>query len=104
MQQDGHSERYAVAGFPAHRLAIGCVALGLLVLAELATVHFIRGLSISGYLANRDPVRAAVLLLDVRSVRNHANSWRILCAQDSRPRDGRLVPASPGPRSQNKEL
>ena len=56
-------QRYAVAGLPSHRLAIGCVALGLLVRAEAVIVHFIRGLSIRRYLANRDPVAAAVYYL-----------------------------------------
>jgi type IV secretory pathway TrbD component len=35
---------------------MGCVALGLLLIAEFTLVLWLRGLSISQYLASRDPV------------------------------------------------
>jgi hypothetical protein len=38
------------------RLGMGCVALGLLLVAEFTLVLWLRGLSISEYLASRDPV------------------------------------------------
>jgi uncharacterized membrane protein YhdT len=43
-------------------LAIGCLALGLMLLAEFTFVLWIRGLSLSTYLANRDPVSGGVYL------------------------------------------
>ena len=42
------------------RLGMGCVALGLLLVAEFTLVLWIRGLPISEYLASRDPVSGAV--------------------------------------------
>jgi len=42
------------------RLGMGCVALGLLLVAEFTLVLWLRGLSISNYLANRDPVSGTV--------------------------------------------
>jgi type IV secretory pathway TrbD component len=39
------------------RLAMGSVALGLILVAEFTLVLWLRGLSISEYLASRDPVR-----------------------------------------------
>jgi hypothetical protein len=42
------------------RLGMGCVALGLLLVAEFTLVLWLRGLSISEYLANRDPVSGTV--------------------------------------------
>jgi hypothetical protein len=38
------------------RLGMGCAALGLLLVAEFGLVLHLRGLSISEYLASRDPV------------------------------------------------
>lgn len=43
------------ASFPG-RLAVGLVALGLLLLSEFTVVLRIRGLTIAEYLAGRDPV------------------------------------------------
>jgi hypothetical protein len=48
--------RLAVPSIPSSRLGIGCVALGLMLVAEFTLVLWLRGLSISEYLANRDPV------------------------------------------------
>jgi hypothetical protein len=42
------------------RLGLGCIALGLLLVAEFTLVLWIRGLSISEYLASRDPVSGTV--------------------------------------------
>ena len=42
------------------RLGMGCVALGLLLVAEFTLVLWLRGLSISDYLASRDPVSGTV--------------------------------------------
>jgi len=42
------------------RLAMGCIALGLMLLVEFTVVLWIRGLTIRGYLEARDPVSGAV--------------------------------------------
>jgi len=44
------------------RLATGCIALGLLVAAELITTR-LRGISLTDYLAGRDPVSGTVYLV-----------------------------------------
>ena len=48
--------RLAVPSTPSSRLGMGCVALGLLLVAEFTLVLWLQGLSISDYLASRDPV------------------------------------------------
>jgi hypothetical protein len=48
---------------PIEGLAIGLVALGLLVAAELLVVLELRGLSLSEYVRTRDPVSGTVYLL-----------------------------------------
>ena len=45
------------------RLALGCIALGLMLLVEFTFVLWIRGLTIRGYLETRDPVSGAVYLV-----------------------------------------
>ena len=50
----------AVPSTPFSRLGMGCVALGLLLVAEFTLVLWLRGLSISEYLASRDPVSGTV--------------------------------------------
>jgi hypothetical protein len=55
--------RLAVPPTPSSRLGIGCVALALILVAEFTLVLWLRGLSISEYLANRDPVSGAVYYL-----------------------------------------
>ncbi|MEW5974794.1 MAG: hypothetical protein AB1898_03195 [Acidobacteriota bacterium] len=45
------------------RMGVGCLALGLILAAELALVLRLRGLSIEEYLATRDPVAAAAYYL-----------------------------------------
>jgi hypothetical protein len=52
--------RLAVPFAPSNRVGMGCVALGLLLVAEFTLVLWLRGLSISEYLANRDPVSGTV--------------------------------------------
>jgi hypothetical protein len=44
------------------RLAVGAMALGLLIVAELTVVIFVRGLTVAEYVASRDPVAGAVYL------------------------------------------
>ena len=44
-------------------LAIGLIALALLVFAELSLVIWLRGISISEYIASRDPISGGVYLL-----------------------------------------
>ena len=52
--------RLAVPSTPSSRLGMGCVALGLLLVAEFTLVLCLRGLSISEYLTGRDPVSGTV--------------------------------------------
>jgi len=52
--------RLAVPSTASIRLAMGFVALGLLLVAEFTLVVRLRGLSISEYLASRDPVAGTV--------------------------------------------
>ena len=53
-------KRLAVPSRLSIRLGMGCLALGLLLLAEFKLVLGLRGLSISQYLASRDPVSGMV--------------------------------------------
>ena len=50
------------ASFPA-RLAVGLIALGLLLLTEFTVVLWIRGLTIAEYLACQDPVAGTVYVV-----------------------------------------
>jgi hypothetical protein len=52
--------RLAVPSKPSSRLGMGCIALGLLLVTEFTLVLWLRGLSISDYLASRDPVSGTV--------------------------------------------
>jgi hypothetical protein len=52
--------RLAVPSMPSSRLGMGFVALGLLLVAEFTLVLWLQGLSISEYLASRDPVSGTV--------------------------------------------
>ena len=52
--------RLAVPPKPASRLGMGCVGLGLMLVAEFTLVLWLLGLSISEYLASRDPVSGTV--------------------------------------------
>jgi hypothetical protein len=55
--------RFALPPGMISRLGMGCVALGLLLVAEFALVLWLRGLSIREYLATRDPVSGTVYYL-----------------------------------------
>ena len=55
--------RLAIVPKALTRLAVGCVALGLLLLAELAVVSWLRGMTIDQFIASRDPVAGAVYVL-----------------------------------------
>ena len=57
------ARRLAVPPTPSRRLAVGFVALGLLLLAEFTVVLWLRGLTIGEYLASRDPVAGTVYLV-----------------------------------------
>jgi len=52
--------RLAVPPTPSSRLSMGCIALSFLLFAEFTLVLWLRGLSISEYLAGRDPVAGTV--------------------------------------------
>ena len=52
--------RLAVPSTPSSRIGMGCIALSLLLVAEFTLVLWLRGLSISEYLAGRDPVSGTV--------------------------------------------
>jgi hypothetical protein len=52
--------RLAVPPTTFARLGIGCIAIGLLLVAEFALVPPLRGLSIAEYLSSRDPVSGTV--------------------------------------------
>ena len=52
--------RLALPFRPSIRLGMGCIALGLLLTAEFTLVLWLRGMSISDYLATRDPVSGTV--------------------------------------------
>ena len=45
------------------RLGVGIVALALLLMAELTLVLWLRGLTIHGYIASRDPVAGTVYIV-----------------------------------------
>ncbi len=55
---------------PSSRLGMGCIALGFMVIAEFTLVLWLRGLSITEYLASRDPVAGIIydLLLGVFAI------------------------------------
>jgi hypothetical protein len=55
--------RFALPPGLTGRLGMGCVALGLLLAAELTLVLWLQGLSIREYLATRDPVSGTVYYL-----------------------------------------
>jgi hypothetical protein len=57
------ARRLALASRPTTRLAVGCVGLGLLLVAELTMVLWLRGLTMSEYVSSRDPVAGTVYLV-----------------------------------------
>jgi hypothetical protein len=52
--------RLAVPPKLSSRLGMGCIALFLLLLTEISLVLYLRGMSISDYLASRDPISGTV--------------------------------------------
>ncbi len=52
--------RLAVPPKPSNRLGMGCIGLGLMLVAEFTVVLRLRSLSLSEYLASRDPVSGTV--------------------------------------------
>jgi hypothetical protein len=48
--------RLALPSTPSSRIGMGCIALGLLLVAEFTLVLWLRDLSIGEYLATRNPV------------------------------------------------
>jgi hypothetical protein len=54
---------FAVPFTSSRRLGIGFIALGFLLVAEFGFVLWLQGLSVSGYLATRDPVSGTVYYL-----------------------------------------
>jgi hypothetical protein len=59
--------RLAAPHKPSSLLGMGGIALGLLLLAEATLVLWLRGLSISQFLAGRDPVAGAVYCVMLRA-------------------------------------
>jgi hypothetical protein len=55
--------RLALPPSPLTRLGVGCIALGLLLVAEFTLVLWLRGLTISEYFASRDPVAGTMYIL-----------------------------------------
>ena len=55
--------RLAVPPTASRRLGMGCIALGLMLIAEFTLVRWLRGLPIREYLAGRDPVSGTVYYL-----------------------------------------
>jgi hypothetical protein len=52
--------RFAVPPAPSRRLGMGCLGLALMLVAEFTLVRWLRGISVSEYLATRDPVSGTV--------------------------------------------
>jgi len=77
--------RLAVPLTPSRRLGMGFVALGLLLVAEFTLVIWLRGLSISEYLAGRDPVSGTVyyLTLGLFAIMPFLVARRLGCRSDS---------------------
>jgi hypothetical protein len=57
------ARRFALASTPSTRLGVGGVALGFLLAAELTMVLWLRGLTMSEYVASRDPLAGTVYLM-----------------------------------------
>ena len=55
--------KLAVPPTPSSRLGMSGIALGLMLIAEFTFVLWLRGISIRGYLAGRDPVARTVYYL-----------------------------------------
>jgi hypothetical protein len=57
--------RFSLPPTPGSRLGMGFIALSLLLVAEFSLVLWLRGLSISEYLATRDPVSGTVYYMSL---------------------------------------
>jgi hypothetical protein len=57
--------RLAIPPTPSKRIAVGCLALGLLLLVEFTVVLWLRGLTIAEYFATRDTVAGTVYLVSL---------------------------------------
>jgi hypothetical protein len=57
------ARRLAIPPTSSTRLAVGLVALGLLLVAEFTVVLWLRGLTILEYIVGRDPVAGAVYIV-----------------------------------------
>lgn len=57
--------RFALSATPSTRLATGMLAVGWLLLAEVALVLGLRGLTLAEYLVGRDPVAGTAYLLSL---------------------------------------
>jgi hypothetical protein len=55
--------RLQVSPLRSRRLAMGCIALGLMLLAEFTLGLWIRGVTIRGYFAARDPISGTVYFM-----------------------------------------
>ena len=54
------ARRLVTTGTPAQLVAVGCVALGLLLACEFTVVLWLRGLTVPEYMASRDPIAGVV--------------------------------------------
>lgn len=57
------ARRFVTPRTPYRLLAVGLISLGLLLLAELTLVLWLRGLTLGEYFASRDPVAGTVYLV-----------------------------------------
>ncbi len=55
--------RFDIPGTPLSRQLVGVVGLCLLLVAELAVVFWVRGLSVGEYIAARDPISGAAYVI-----------------------------------------
>ncbi len=56
-------QHLAIPFSPSKRLAVGCFALGFLLVAEFTVVLWLRGMTINEYFASQDPVAGTVYIL-----------------------------------------
>ncbi len=56
------ARRFVIPRTPFRLLAVGCVALALLLVCELTAVLWLQGVTIREYVASRDPVAGTVYL------------------------------------------
>jgi len=56
------ARRFVTPRTPSRLLAVGCVALALLLVCEFTFVLWLQGVTIRGYIASRDPVAGTVYI------------------------------------------